>query len=253
MHPRHLKRAVILGLVLVVIGLTVISLRSRGARAGGAEANWAIPVPHADEAPPSAAWMGEHTQGMPIEEWKKIFDEVGIDHSEDELAEPATSLDAAVSVTYVSPQEGVRQWRHREVLHWLQSPARLTSACREIEDLCREYGYGPWAVAAAYDIAYESSKVERFIQRNADLDPQVMALHVITQRDSVAERAVSHGRRLGIEWNPGFLDRLEQVRVDTFFGHYSPPQAMPLGWPSEFTWEELNGRLPAPSPDDKPE
>lgn len=121
-----------------------------------------------------------------------------------------------------NPEYRLRRARHKWVKLYLTTPARGTEAFAQIEALCREYGYGPWAVGPAYTFAWEMAAFDRFQAvvasgENADQARELMAMAEAGQSNQIVS---GFFRAYGVEeLPPGFLIAARRVQPVVFFGH----------------------------------
>lgn len=100
---------------------------------------------------------------------------------------------------------------------YLTSPARGTEALAQIEVLCRQYGYGPWAVGPAYHYAWDMAAMDRLMSGSGSEANEGQQMFKAVISDEVAK---SRFWVYGDAWVPAdFLAALAKVRPTVFFGH----------------------------------
>lgn len=128
---------------------------------------------------------------------------------EEALADPATQM---VFVHKIS--------RHNAMLSFLESPARGTSECAELERICKRNGLMPWAVPLAYMLSWQSTMQEDALR---DLDseqslPVVRQLMMEMFQRQNADSVKTMESLYGIKLEPAFIEQVSLVRPKVFFG-----------------------------------
>lgn len=127
--------------------------------------------------------------------------------------------------------------RHVSLLSALESPARNTAEFRGIANLCERFGYEPWAVAVAYNLAYERHRTERRWTDANGVDTR--------SKDVVEMTEIGYGHQLEGDLtrhdapvDPAFVEAMRDFRPKEFLGPTSSPLAQKgdrlvdrMGWP----------------------
>ena len=118
----------------------------------------------------------------------------------------------------------VRSGRHHAVKRYLNSPARFTPECEEIARICRRFDLGPWAIPAAYNLAWEAT----YFPLPPELPPE------FTRGLDMAQA------KLGVTFDPTFLETVMAIRPTVFFGQgfqFQPKLGEPML--DTMSWEEV--------------
>jgi len=140
-----------------------------------------------------------------------------------------------------SSEDLVALHRHTAVRHLMESPARDTSECRKIMEICQRHGMGPWAVAGSYDVAWEAAMTERIVSdekaRNRS-EEFVNRLTGLRTRIQTEQRATLE-QKLGVRFPDEMIAELSEVYPKVFLG--MPPSAVNGEWMVDsLSWEEIS-------------
>jgi hypothetical protein len=146
--------------------------------------------------------------------------------SRDAIGEAPEELAAGQTVdpdpSSANPEYRLRRARHKWVKLYLTTPARGTEAFAQIEALCREYGYGPWAVGPAYTFAWEMAAFDRMQAAFASGDngERSRELLAVVEADQSERLVSSLFDAYGVADLPAdFLTAARRVQPVVFFGH----------------------------------
>lgn len=141
--------------------------------------------------------------------------------SRDTLGDGPKELGAGQTVDSASssanPEDRMRRERHHWVKLYLTSPARGTEAFAQIEALCREYGYGPWAVGPAYHYAWDMAAMDRLMSGSASETNDGPAVFKALISEQLVIRKFRVYGDAGVPAD--FLAAVGKVRPAVFFGH----------------------------------
>lgn len=138
------------------------------------------------------------------------------------------------------PAYRARLWRSRNTLVYLKSPIRNSPELQQLAALCRAYGYGPWAVAAAYWIAHENLVKEEMLRDWPDVRPEYRQVTEEIQEMLCQGRSQEYAQRLNvIAWDPRFIEEIRKVKPREFIGHHAAEFMDDKVLIDAMTWEEV--------------
>lgn len=147
------------------------------------------------------------------------------------------------------PAYRARLWRSRNTLVYLRSPIRNSPEIQQLAALCRTYGYGPWAVAAAYWIAYENRAKEEMLRDWPDVRPEYRQVTAEIQDMLWQGRSQEYAQRLNvIAWDPRFIEEVRKVKPREFIGHHASEFMDDKVLIDAMTWEEAEQAGEGPGP-----
>lgn len=147
------------------------------------------------------------------------------------------------------PNYMARVWRSRNTLVYLRSPIRNSPEIQQLAALCRTYGYGPWAVAAAYWIAYENRAKEEMLRDWPDVGPEYRQVTAEIQDMLWQGRSQEYAQRLNvIAWDPRFIEEVRKVKPREFIGHHASEFMDDQVLIDAMTWEEAAQAGEGPGP-----
>lgn len=205
------RPAVVLVLLAVVLGLggILVMLRQRSSPVAGIPvgtipvAGPVTPVPASTPTPPQVS-----PDRVPLA-------------SPSPVSRSAPGLPANLNTNIISqenfaaPGFSERVKRHLWVQGSLVSPARNTPEFRGIAALCERFGYEPWVITVAYNLAYERRRAEIRAQTEGNPDPPASRDQALATFRGQVEAEFSH-QDLRVE--PAFVEALIDFKPEMFVG-----------------------------------
>ncbi|MCZ7635500.1 MAG: hypothetical protein M5U12_05275 [Verrucomicrobia bacterium] len=147
------------------------------------------------------------------------------------------------------PAYRARLWRSRNTLVYLKSPIRNSPEIQQLAALCRTYGYGPWAVAAAYWLAHDNLVKEEMLRDWPEVPPDYRPVTEEIQEMLWQGRSQEYAQRLNvIAWDPLFIEEVRKVKPREFIGHHASEFMDDKVLIDAMTWEEVEQSSEGPGP-----
>lgn len=139
------------------------------------------------------------------------------------------------------PGYRARVWRSRYTMVYLKSPIRHSPEMQRLAELCQAYGYGPWAVAPAYWIAYENRRKEEMMQAWPDVGRENRKATEDIQEMLLEGRIVDHAQRLNVvAWDSRFIEEVRKLKPREFIGHQAFEFMGDDLLRDQLTWDEVD-------------